>query len=66
MNRLGAGFSQQNTADLDPSGSFPRPLEAAGLDGSGVIVTVMDSSLDHNSTFFVDGRVPVENGTVNP
>jgi hypothetical protein len=63
-NDLGAGYSQHNTKTLI-DGAFPRVFQAAGLDGRGAIVTVMDSPLDSDSTFFADDAWPVENATLN-
>jgi subtilisin family serine protease len=53
-NHLAAGYSQLNTKQLDTTNGFPRYLEEQGLNGEGVIVSVMDTPIDWFSTFFYD------------
>jgi subtilisin family serine protease len=65
-NRLGAGFTQSNTRTLNSNGSFDRFFENMGIDGSGTVVTLWDSYLDTNSTFFYDPDHPVPNNTLVP
>jgi hypothetical protein len=57
FNRFAAGYSLANTKAPDGSGDLPRVLELKGLNGSGVVVTVLDSYLDRQSTFFADPNV---------
>jgi subtilisin family serine protease len=65
-NRLAAGYSQRNTRELDASRGFARVFEAHNVTGSGVVVTLIDTYLDTNSTFFYDPKETVTNGTYNP
>jgi subtilisin family serine protease len=65
-NRLAAGFTQKNTKILNSNGGFERVAEAKGINGSGVVVTVLDTYLDTNSTFFYDAAVSIANDTYTP
>jgi subtilisin family serine protease len=65
-NRLGAGFSQLNTRELDSSGLFARYLNTRGLTGSGVVVHLIDSYLDPYSTYFYDPAEQVQNKGYTP
>jgi subtilisin family serine protease len=64
-NHLASGFSQFNTRTLNANFSFDRYFEAQGITGAGTVVTVWDTYLDTNSTYFYDKDHPVRNGTVN-
>jgi hypothetical protein len=58
MNRLGVGYSQSNTNQLNANGTFTRFLDNEGLTGENVVVTVIDSSLDLESIYFYDPNHP--------
>jgi subtilisin family serine protease len=55
-------FSQLATQIPCQYGSAVRDLQSKGLNGSGVVVTIIDTFLDHRSTFFHDPNVPAEEG----
>jgi subtilisin family serine protease len=65
-NRLSSGFTQSQTRVLNANGGFDRVFSDHGLNGSGVIITMLDSYLDVNSTFFYDPDVEVLNDTYLP
>jgi subtilisin family serine protease len=58
------GSSQLNTRTLNSDGNFDRVLQQAGINGSGVVVKILDSFLDTNSRFFYDPDVPLQNATL--
>jgi subtilisin family serine protease len=63
-NRVASGFSQLNTRTLNSDLAFDRYLQNQSITGQGVVVTVWDSYLDTNSTFFYDASHPIENATI--
>ena len=73
-NIMGAGWTHSNDIShapkLDSATKFlfyPRSLEDHGLNGTGVIVTLMDSFLDANLTWFWDPQFPSHpTETINP
>jgi hypothetical protein len=65
-NRLGAGYTQNNTQVLDSNNTFARSLNDMNLTGAGTTVAVSDFSLDSLSTYFYDPENPVVPGEFNP
>jgi subtilisin family serine protease len=63
MNRWASGYLQTGSSTFGPrpSGLFEstRVLNDRGINGSGVIVTVIDHGVDHSSLFFNDTHIPV-------
>jgi subtilisin family serine protease len=66
LNRFASGYSQLNTKIPDHDGNMERYLQSKGLNGSGIVVTIIDSYLDRNSTFFADPKVPIQNTIYSP
>ena len=52
QNRYARGIVQSGTPDLEP-------LLKAGLDGSGQIVAISDTGIDHDHCMFYDPNVPL-------
>jgi hypothetical protein len=69
LNRWTSGFIQSGTENscISSSGKFEstRELNARGLTGSGVVVTLLDSGVDTSSPFFFDSSVPLCLNTTN-
>jgi subtilisin family serine protease len=65
QNRYASGYTQLNTKQCNEAGNFPRYFESHGINGSGVVVTIMDTYLDRLSPFFADPSVPILNATYN-
>jgi subtilisin family serine protease len=66
FNRLGAGYTQRNTKVLNSAGDFDRLFQAHNITGSDVVVTIIDTYLDTNSTFFYDADHEIVNDTHTP
>ncbi|OHS99916.1 hypothetical protein TRFO_33558 [Tritrichomonas foetus] len=63
MNRWNSGFIQKNQIPSDLK--IPRYFSEKGLNGTGQIITVVDSGLDLNSSYFSDPSEKVEFDVVN-
>jgi subtilisin family serine protease len=66
FNRLGARYTQRNTKVLNSAGDFDRLFQAHNITGSDVVVAIIDTYLDTNSTFFYDSDHEIVNDSYTP